>query len=91
MKHFFALEKAIFGRVMHVTFFLNACNIALGLIQQKRNSKAWESCCFINFDVSCIGPEIFIKIVHAKSEFVAWSRLPSILSFLCRNARHTCS
>ena len=53
---------------MHVTFFRNARHTALGLVQQKRNMLGLKNCCIINFDVSCFGPEIFMKIVHAKSQ-----------------------
>ena len=37
MKAFYALNLAIFGRVMHVTFFRNARHTALGHVPQKRN------------------------------------------------------
>ena len=92
MKPFSAWKQAIFGRVMHVTFFRNARHTALGHVMQKQNMLGLKVFLYYQFWYVIYWSWNFYENRTCQiTEFATWSRLPSLLSLLCRNARHTCS
>ena len=67
---------------MHVTFFRNARHTALGLVQQKRNMLGLKK--LLHYQLWCVmfwSWNFYENRTCQITEFVAWSRLPSICHF----------